>query len=88
MRLWTSIIGAGTLLAKRAGFVSAVETWSAVRDLRRNLELTKLDNVDTVGVLVENSPLRITILIVLIHSRPGLAPEVIRRLRAIALRIL
>ncbi len=33
-------------LAKRAGFVSAVEAYGpAVRDLRRNLELSKLDNV-------------------------------------------
>ena len=45
--------GAGTFtlpLARRAGFVSAVESYGpAVRDLRRNLERARLDNVDAVG---------------------------------------
>ena len=45
--------GAGTFtlpLARRAGFVSAVESYGpAVRDLRRNLESAGLDNVDAIG---------------------------------------
>lgn len=45
--------GAGTFtlpLARRAGFVSAVESYGpAVRDLRRNLESACLDNVDAIG---------------------------------------
>lgn len=45
--------GAGTFtlpLARHAGFVSAVESYGpAVRDLRRNLERARLDNVDAVG---------------------------------------
>lgn len=45
--------GAGTFtlpLARRAGFVSAVESYGpAVRDLRRNLEHANLDNVDAIG---------------------------------------
>lgn len=45
--------GAGTFtlpLARRAGFVSAVEAYGpAVRDLRRNLEHANLDNVDAIG---------------------------------------
>ena len=45
--------GAGTFtlpLARRAGFVSAVESYGpAVRDLRRNLESAHLDNVDPIG---------------------------------------
>lgn len=45
--------GAGTFtlpLARRAGFVSAVESYGpAVRDLRRNLEASGLDNVDPIG---------------------------------------
>ena len=45
--------GAGTFtlpLARRAGFVSAVESYGpAVRDLRRNLEDAGLSNVDAIG---------------------------------------
>lgn len=45
--------GAGTFtlpLARRAGFVSAVESYGpAVRDLRRNLDEARLDNVDPIG---------------------------------------
>ena len=45
--------GAGTFtlpLARRAGFVSAVESYGpAVRDLRRNLESAGLENVDAIG---------------------------------------
>lgn len=45
--------GAGTFtlpLARRAGFVSAVESYGpAVRDLRRNLEHAELGNVDAIG---------------------------------------
>lgn len=45
--------GAGTFtlpLARRCDFVAAVEAYGpAVRDLRRNLEINKLDNVDVIG---------------------------------------
>lgn len=45
--------GAGTFtlpLARRCAFVSAVEAYGpAVRDLRRNLEIARLDNVDVIG---------------------------------------
>lgn len=45
--------GAGTFtlpLARRCAFVSAVEAYGpAVRDLRRNLEFARLDNVDVIG---------------------------------------
>lgn len=45
--------GAGTFtlpLARRAGFVSAVESYGpAVRDLRRNLEDACWSNVDAIG---------------------------------------
>ena len=45
--------GAGTFtlpLARRAGFVSAVESYGpAIRDLRRNLESARLGNVDPIG---------------------------------------
>ena len=45
--------GAGTFtlpLARRAAFVAAVEAYGpAVRDLRRNLEIAKLGNVDVIG---------------------------------------
>ncbi len=45
--------GAGTFtlpLARRCEFVSAVEAYGpAVRDLRRNLEIARLDNVDPIG---------------------------------------
>ena len=45
--------GAGTFtlpLARRADFVSAVESYGpAVRDLRRNLDEARLDNVDPIG---------------------------------------
>ena len=48
--------GAGTFtlpLARRAGFVSAVESYGpAVRDLRRNLERAGLGNVDAVVSLL------------------------------------
>lgn len=45
--------GAGTFtlpLARRCDFVAAVEAYGpAVRDLRRNTEINKLDNVDVIG---------------------------------------
>ncbi len=45
--------GAGTFtlpLARRCSWVAAVEAYGpAVRDLRRNLELARLDNVDVIG---------------------------------------
>lgn len=45
--------GAGTFtlpLARRCAYVAAVEAYGpAVRDLRRNLEIARLDNVDVIG---------------------------------------
>ena len=77
--------GAGTFtlpLAKRAGFVSAVEAYGpAVRDLRRNLELAKLDNVDAVGGDAGREfPDTDADVIIVDPPRAGLAPEVIQQL--------
>ena len=65
--------GAGTFtlpLARRCDFVAAVEAYGpAVRDLRRNLEINKLDNVDVIGGdAVRGFP---------DPPRAGLAPEAI-----------
>ena len=77
--------GAGTFtlpLAKRVGFVSAVEAYGpAVRDLRRNLELAKLDNVDAVGGDAGREfPDTDADVIIVDPPRAGLAPEVVKRL--------
>ena len=77
--------GAGTFtlpLAKRAGFVSAVEAYGpAVRDLRRNLELARLDNVDAVGGDAGREfPDTDADVIIVDPPRAGLAPEVIQQL--------
>ena len=77
--------GAGTFtlsLAKRAGFVSAVEAYGpAVRDLRRNLELARLDNVDAVGGDAGREfPDTDADVIIVDPPRAGLAPEVVKRL--------
>ena len=76
--------GAGTFtlpLAKRVGFVSAVEAYGpAVRDLRRNLELAKLDNVDAVGGDAGREfPDTDADVIIVDPPRAGLAPEVVKR---------
>ncbi len=77
--------GAGTFtlpLARRAGFVSAVESYGpAVRDLRRNLETAGLDNVDPIGGDAGREfPDTEADVIVVDPPRAGLAADVVRRL--------
>lgn len=77
--------GAGTFtlpLARRTGFVSAVESYGpAVRDLRRNLERAHLDNVDAVGGDAGREfPDTDADVIVVDPPRAGLAEEVVRQL--------
>ena len=77
--------GAGTFtlpLARRCGFVSAVESYGpAVRDLRRNLGAAGLDNVDAVGGDAGREfPDTEADVIVVDPPRAGLAPDVVRRL--------
>ena len=77
--------GAGTFtlpLARRAGFVSGVESYGpAVRDLRRNLETAGLDNVDPIGGDAGREfPDTDADVIVVDPPRAGLAAEVVERL--------
>ena len=77
--------GAGTFtlpLARRAGFVSAVESYGpAVRDLRRNLETAGLDNVDPIGGDAGREfPDTDADVIVVDPPRAGLAADVVARL--------
>ena len=77
--------GAGTFtlpLARRAGFVSAVESYGpAVRDLRRNLENAGLDNVDPIGGDAGREfPDTDADVIVVDPPRAGLAADVVARL--------
>lgn len=77
--------GAGTFtlpLARRAGFVSAVESYGpAVRDLRRNLETAGLDNVDPIGGDAGREfPDTDADVIVVDPPRSGLAADVVSRL--------
>lgn len=77
--------GAGTFtlpLARRAGFVSAVESYGpAVRDLRRNLERANLSNVDAVGGDAGREfPDTDADVIVVDPPRAGLAPDVVEQL--------
>lgn len=77
--------GAGTFtlpLARRAGFVSAVESYGpAVRDLRRNLETAGLDNVDPIGGDAGREfPDTDADVIVVDPPRAGLAEEVVAQL--------
>ncbi|MBE6479248.1 MAG: 23S rRNA (uracil(1939)-C(5))-methyltransferase RlmD [Olsenella sp.] len=79
--------GAGTFtlpLARRAGFVSAVESYGpAVRDLRRNLEVAGLDNVDAVGGDAGREfPDTDADVIVVDPPRAGLAKDVVEQLSA------
>ena len=74
--------GAGTFtlpLARRCDFVAAVEAYGpAVRDLRRNLEINKLDNVDVIGGdAVREFPDQDADVLVVEPPRAGLAPEAI-----------
>lgn len=77
--------GAGTFtlpLARRCGFVSAVESYGpAVRDLRRNLERANLDNVDAIGGDADREfPDTDADVIVVDPPRAGLAEDVVRKL--------
>lgn len=77
--------GAGTFtlpLARRVGFVSAVESYGpAVRDLRRNLEDAGLSNVDAIGGDAGRSfPDTDADIIVVDPPRAGLAPDVVKQL--------
>lgn len=77
--------GAGTFtlpLARRAGFVSAVESYGpAVRDLRRNLETAGLDHVDPIGGDAGREfPDTDADVIVVDPPRSGLAADVVSRL--------
>lgn len=79
--------GAGTFtlpLARRAGFVSAVESYGpAVRDLRRNLERAGIDNVDAIGGDAGlEFPDTDADVIVVDPPRAGLAKEVVEKLSA------
>ena len=74
--------GAGTFtlpLARRCEYVAAVESYGpAVRDLRRNLETARLDNVDVIGGdAVREFPDEEADLLVVDPPRAGLAPEAI-----------
>ena len=77
--------GAGTFtlpLARRAGFVSAVESYGpAVRDLRSNLEAARLDNVDPIGGDADlEFPDTDADVIVVDPPRAGLAEPVVEKL--------
>lgn len=77
--------GAGTFtlpLARRSGFVSAVESYGpAVRDLRRNLERAGLDNVDAIGGDAGREfPDTDADVIVMDPPRAGLSEEVVAQL--------
>lgn len=77
--------GAGTFtlpLARRTGFVSAVESYGpAVRDLRRNLERANLSNVDPIGGDAGREfPDTDADVIVVDPPRAGLAADVVRQL--------
>lgn len=77
--------GAGTFtlpLARRCDFVDAVESYGpAVRDLRRNLEEARLDNVDAVGGDAGREfPDDEADIIVVDPPRAGLAEDVVRQL--------
>lgn len=77
--------GAGTFtlpLAQRCDFVDAVESYGpAVRDLRRNLELAGLDNVDAVGGDAGREfPDDEADIIVIDPPRAGLDADVVRQL--------
>lgn len=69
-------------LARRTGFVSAVESYDpAVRDLRRNLENAGLSNVDAIGGDAGRSfPYTDADVIVVDPSCAGLAPDVVKQL--------
>lgn len=83
--------GAGTFtlpLARRASWVAAVEAYGpAVRDLRRNLEIAGLDNVDVIGGdAVREFPDEEADVLVVDPPRAGLAPEAVRLISRTAAR--
>ena len=74
--------GAGTFtlpLARRCDYAAAVEAYGpAVRDLRRNLEINRLDNVDVIGGdAVREFPDQDADVLVVDPPRAGLAPEAV-----------
>jgi 23S rRNA (uracil1939-C5)-methyltransferase len=83
--------GAGTFtlpLARRCSYVAAVESYGpAVRDLRRNLESSGLDDVDAVGGDADREfPDEDADVIVVDPPRAGLAPHVVEQLSATGAR--
>lgn len=83
--------GAGTFtlpLARRCDYVAAVEAYGpAVRDLRRNLEINKLDNVDVIGGdAVREFPDQDADILVVDPPRAGLAPEAIELIASTSAR--
>lgn len=83
--------GAGTFtlpLARRCEYVSAVESYGpAVRDLRRNLEIARLDNVDVIGGdAVREFPDEDADVLVVDPPRAGLAREAIELIASTSAR--
>lgn len=83
--------GAGTFtlpLARRCDFVSAVESYGpAVRDLRRNLDIANLANVDVIGGdAVREFPDEDADVLVVDPPRAGLAPEAIELIASTSAR--
>ena len=75
-------------LARRCDFVSAVESYGpAVRDLRRNLDIANLTNVDVIGGdAVREFPDEDADVLVVDPPRAGLAPEAIRLIASTSAR--
>ena len=83
--------GAGTFtlpLARRCEYVSAVESYGpAVRDLRRNLDIARLGNVDVIGGdAVREFPDEDADVLVVDPPRAGLAPEAIELIASTSAR--
>ena len=83
--------GAGTFtlpLARACEYVSAVESYGpAVRDLRRNLEMAQLGNVDVIGGdAVREFPDADADVLVVDPPRAGLAPEAIELIASTSAR--
>lgn len=83
--------GAGTFtlpLARKCDYVSAVESYGpAVRDLRRNLDIARLDNVEAIGGdAVREFPEEDADVLVVDPPRAGLAPEAIELIASTSAR--